>query len=93
MTTKGGNVHGLLAGKKSLIVTVSAAPNKELKKSGEWKAIRTLLDAHIFETCGFEVSEHLHFGEIIPGLSKADADAHIEAVRYAARKHFGVVPG
>jgi NAD(P)H dehydrogenase (quinone) len=90
---KGGNIHGLLAGKKSVIVTVSAEPNKALKKSGEWKAIQTLLDAHIFDTCGIEVSEHLHFGEILPGLSKADADAHIEAVRYAVRKHFGVVPG
>ncbi len=90
---QGGSIHGLLQGKKSLIVTVSAAPNKALKKSGEWKAIQTLQDSHIFQTCGLELAEHLHFGEIRPGLPKTEADTHIEAIRYAARKHFGVVPG
>lgn len=88
-----GCIHGLLAGKKGLIVTVSAAANKALEKSGEWKAIQTLQDAHIFEACGLELSEHLHFGDIIPGSAKTDAHKHIEAIRYAARKHSGGAPG
>jgi NAD(P)H dehydrogenase (quinone) len=37
----------VLAGKKSVLITVSGAPLPALVKSGDWSAVQALQDAHI----------------------------------------------
>jgi NAD(P)H dehydrogenase (quinone) len=83
-----GVVHGLLVGKKSILITVSAAPLPLLAANGRWNAVQVLQDTHIFRSTGFELLEHLHFDEIAPHLSDAIAERHMTRVRSCARQHF-----
>lgn len=83
-----GIVHGLLSGKKSVLITISGAPLSLLVKSGNWNAVQVLQDTHIFRSAGFELLEHLHFDEVAPHLSDALAEQHMARVRSCARQHF-----
>jgi len=59
-----------------------------LVKSGNWNAVHILQDTHILRSAGFDLLEHLHFDEVVPDLSKATAEVHMERVRICARQHF-----
>ena len=83
-----GVVHGLLGGKKSVLITLSGAPLSLLIKSGDWNAVQALQDTHVFRSSGFELLEHLHFDEITPDLPLAVGEQHMAAVRSCARRHF-----
>lgn len=83
-----GVVHGLLTGKKAVLMTVSGAPLPLLVKSGDWHAVEALQDTHIFRAAGFELLEHLHFDEVVPLLSAAVVDRHLVRIRSCARQHF-----
>lgn len=83
-----GIVRGLLTGKKSVLITVSAAPLPLLSKSGKWNAVQVLQDTHILRSTGFELLEHLHFDEVVPHLSTAVAERCIASVRSCAHRHF-----
>lgn len=90
--SRNGNVRGLLSGKKAVLITVSGALLSVLIKSGRWAAAETLQDTHIFRSVGFDLLEHLHFGEIDPDLAKTVAEQHITRVRFCARQHFSAGP-
>lgn len=83
-----GIVHGLLSGKKSVLITISGAPLSLLVKSGKWNAVQVLQDTHILRSAGFELLEHLHFDEVAPHLSNTLAEQHMERVRSCALQHF-----
>jgi NAD(P)H dehydrogenase (quinone) len=83
-----GIVRGLLAGKKSVLITVSAAPLPLLTKSGKWNAVQVLQDTHILRSTGFELLEHLHFDEIVPHLSSTVTERCLASVRSCAQRHF-----
>jgi NAD(P)H dehydrogenase (quinone) len=83
-----GVVHGLLSGKKCILVTISGAPLPVLTENGRWHALQVLQDTHIFRSAGFELLEHLHFGEIVPHLADPVAERHMPQIRSCARTHF-----
>ncbi|WP_213767663.1 NAD(P)H-dependent oxidoreductase [Caballeronia sp. dw_19] len=83
-----GVVHGLLGGKKAVLITCSGAPLPLLVKSGNWNAVQVLQDTHIFRSTGFELIDHLHFDEIAPSLPESAAAQHMERIRSFARQHF-----
>jgi NAD(P)H dehydrogenase (quinone) len=83
-----GIVRGLLSGKKSVLITLSGAPLPLLVQSGNWNAVQVLQDTHIFRSAGFELLEHLHFDEVVPGLSNALAEKYLARVRACVRQHF-----
>jgi NAD(P)H dehydrogenase (quinone) len=83
-----GVVHGLLSGKKAVLITVSGAPLPVLVKSGRWNAVEVLQDTHIFRSAGFELLEHLHFDEVAPDLPDAVFAQHMARIRHCARQHF-----
>jgi NAD(P)H dehydrogenase (quinone) len=83
-----GIVHGLLSGKKSVLVTISGAPLSQLVKSGDWKAVQQLQDTHILRNAGFELLEHVHFDEVVPQLSVAAVEQHMAHIRSCVRRHF-----
>jgi len=84
----GGATRGLLTGRRCLLVTLSGSPMSLLQERGEWRAIRTLQDMHIFRSCGFEILEHLHFGLVEPPTSRATLATHIARVRDCVHRHF-----
>ena len=81
-----GNVRGLLAGKRAVLVTCSGAPLPALVERGNWNAVHVLQDTHIFRNAGFEVLEHVHFDEIGPSLPPAKAASHMDRIRECARQ-------
>ena len=83
-----GIVHGLLSGKKAVLITISGAPLPLLVKSGNWNAVQVLQDTHVFRSAGFELLEHLHFDEVVPQLPKTVAEQHMARVRSCAQRHF-----
>lgn len=83
-----GIMHGLLSGKKSVLITISGAPMSLLAKCGDWNAVEVLQDTHIFRSAGFELLEHLHFDEVAPHLSDAIAGQHMARIRSCARQFF-----
>ena len=86
--SRNGVVHGLLSGKKAILITLSGAPLPLLVKSGNWNAVQVLQDTHVLRSTGFELLEHLHFDEIVPNLSNVVADRCMARVRDCAREHF-----
>ncbi len=83
-----GVVHGLLSGKKAVLITVSGAPLPLLVRSGNWNAVQVLQDTHILRSTGFTLLEHLHFDEIVPNLPPDLADRCMARVRDCARSQF-----
>lgn len=86
--SEAGIVHGLLSGKRCILITISGAPLPVLVGTGGWNAVMALQDTHIFRSAGFDLLEHVHFDEIRPSLPKSTYDAHIARVRACARRHF-----
>lgn len=86
-----GIVRGLLTGKKAVLITVSGAPQPLLVQSGNWNAVQVLQDTHVFRSTGFDLVEHVHVDEVVPGLSNVVAERHKERVRVCARKHFATI--
>jgi NAD(P)H dehydrogenase (quinone) len=85
-----GQVHGLLTGKKCVLVTLSGSPLPLLTGTGQWDAVRMLQDAHVFRAVGFDLLEHLHFDHIEPGLPATAVTEHVARARRCAHEHFGV---
>lgn len=90
--SQNGKVHGLLSGKKAVLITVSGAPLPLLVQSGGWNAVQVLQDTHILRSAGFELLEHLHFDQIVPHLPSAIAEQHMARVRFCADRHFSKTP-
>ncbi len=84
-----GVVHGLLSGRKCVIVTLSGSPLPVLTGSGRWDAVTMLQDTHVFRAVGFELLEHVHFDHIAPDLPAATAHDRLTRIRTCVRKHFG----
>ncbi len=86
--SRDGVVHGLLSGKKSVLITVSGAPLPLLVQSGNWNAVQVLQDTHILRATGFTLLEHVHFDQIVPNLPHILADRCVGQIRECARRHF-----
>jgi NAD(P)H dehydrogenase (quinone) len=83
-----GTVHGLLSGKKSVLITLSGAPLPLLVTSGNWNAVQVLQDTHILRSAGFELLEHLHFDEVVPQLAHTIAERYLARLRTCVRQRF-----
>jgi NAD(P)H dehydrogenase (quinone) len=83
-----GQVHGLLHGKKAVLITLSGAPLPLLIGNGRWNAVQILQDTHILRSTGFDLLEHLHFDEVVPNLPSVSAERCLARVRRCARTLF-----
>jgi NAD(P)H dehydrogenase (quinone) len=86
---RSGVVRGLMDGKRCILITLSGSPLSTLLDSGEWKAIDTLQDAHIFRSSGFDLIEHLHFDGVEPPSPEEVLERDLARVRSCAQRHFG----
>jgi NAD(P)H dehydrogenase (quinone) len=86
--SQAGVVHGLLSGRKAVLITISGAPLPLLVANGKWNAVEVLQDTHIFRSAGFDLLEHIHFDEVAPHLSQAVVEQNLARVRSCARQHF-----
>jgi NAD(P)H dehydrogenase (quinone) len=86
---RSGEVRGLMNGKRCVLITLSGSPLSRLLDNGEWKAIDTLQDEHIFRSSGFDLIEHLHFDGVEPPTPEEALERDLERVRSCAQRHFG----
>ena len=66
---EGGNAP-LLQGRRLISVTSSGAPKSWMVETGAWDAMRKLFDEHFAAVCGLTVLDHVHFGAIVPNITK-----------------------
>jgi NAD(P)H dehydrogenase (quinone) len=83
-----GVAKGLMQGKRCVLITLSGSPLSMLLDNGEWKAMGTLQDAHIFRSSGFELLEHLHFDKVEPPTPDEAVERDLMRVQTCARRHF-----
>ncbi|MDU4962398.1 MAG: NAD(P)H-dependent oxidoreductase [Sporomusaceae bacterium] len=75
-----GNVVGLLAGKKGLIITTQGTPTEHYDAIGMTSAMRKTADTGILAFCGIESLEHLFFGAV-PAVDNAARREMLETLR------------
>ncbi len=85
---QGGN-EPLLTGRRLISFSSSGAPKSWMVETGAWAAVRNLFDEHVSRVCGFGVVDHIHFGDIVPGITPEAVERCSREVRAAARKYFG----
>lgn len=79
----------LLDGRRLISISSSGAPLHWVKETGAWDAMRNLFDGHFAAVCGLTILDHLHFGEITPGITGEAVERCAEEVRTAVQRHFG----
>jgi NAD(P)H dehydrogenase (quinone) len=85
----GAGAEPLLRGRMMLSITSSGAPKEWVVESGAWDAVRKLFDEHVASVCGLSVVDHLHFGEIVPGITAEAVQGCVAQVGEMFDKHFG----
>jgi NAD(P)H dehydrogenase (quinone) len=84
---EGGN-EPLLHGRRMISFTSSGAPERWLKETGGWDALRKLFDEHVAAVCGMTVVDHIHFDNIVPGITEEAVETCAEQVREVVRSRF-----
>ena len=87
-SVKGGRYKAMLAGKKGVIITTTAASAEELSAGGIRRAATAIQDVGVMEFCGVEMLRHLYFNSVVPGMPEDAAKRDIESVRRFVRRNF-----
>ena len=89
----GGGMEPLLRGKRMVSLSSSGAPKDWVVSGGAWDALRKLFDEHFSTVCGLSVVDHLHFGEIAPGVTPDAVRNCQDKVTALVERHFGPSAG
>jgi NAD(P)H dehydrogenase (quinone) len=84
----GGTEPGL-DGRQLMSFTSSGAPDAWVASTGALDALGQVFDGHLAAVCGLTVIDHVHFGGMVPGITEEAFEDTLDAVRMAARRHFG----
>ena len=79
----------LLDGRRLISISSSGAPRRWVEETGAWNAIRNLFDDHFAAVCGLAVLDHLHFGDIVGGVTEESVEGCADEVRDAVRRLLG----
>jgi NAD(P)H dehydrogenase (quinone) len=80
----------LLEGRRLLSFSSSGAPKAWLEEEGAWAAIRSLLDRHFAAVCGLQLLDHVHFGDVGPGISESAFEDCMREVDVTVERLFPV---
>jgi NAD(P)H dehydrogenase (quinone) len=83
-----GGTRPLLNNSKLFSVSSTGAPREWVQETGAWDAECQLFDKHFAAVCGLTVVDHLHFGNIVPGIRPDVVERCGGQVREAIHKHF-----
>lgn len=78
----------LLQSRKLLSFSSSGASKDWVIDTGAWKALHTLFDEHVAFVCGLELIDHVHFGNITPGITPEAVKRCVSDVRETVAKYF-----
>lgn len=85
----GGGTMPLLSGRSLMVFTSSGAPTDWVKETGAFDALSKLFDQHFASVCGLKILDHVHFGNVVPGMRPDAIERLLASVRAGAAKHFG----
>ena len=85
---KDGVQAPLLTGRKLISFTSSGAPEAWVRETGALAALTSLVDGHIGSMCGLQIIDHIHNGEVVPGLTKQVVDGARRRVSTTVTRHF-----
>jgi len=74
-----------LADKRLLSFTTSATSEPWLNEQGQWDSLRHLFDHYLKHAFGMLEDEHVHFGNVTPGMPKLWAERNLYQVEQQAR--------
>ncbi len=83
-----GGIEPLLKGRKMLSFTSSGAPLDWVKQTGAWDAEKKLFDEHASLITGLTVLDHIHFGNVVPGMRADVVERHVAEVEKTVAKYF-----
>lgn len=83
-----GGSTPLLRNRMMISLTSSGAPAAWVRETGSWDAICKLFDEHVAGVCGLTVVDHIHFGEIVPGITAESVQSCADDVADKVRRHF-----
>ena len=72
-----------------IALTSSGAPTAWIRQTGDFSALSTLFDTHFAAVCGLSVIDHIHFGDITPGMTAEAVKSAAADVASAVERHFG----
>lgn len=78
----------LLSDRKLFLISSSGAPRGWVERTGAGDAERHLFDSHFAAVCGLKIIDHLHFGEIVPGIRPDFVESCGRQVSEVVRRHF-----
>lgn len=78
----------LLKGRTMISFSSSGAPSDWVRSTGAFTALCKLFDEHFASVCGLNVVDHVHLGNVVPGMRADAVERLLGQVRAAAEKHF-----
>jgi NAD(P)H dehydrogenase (quinone) len=76
----------LLGGKRLLSFTTSAMSDPWLNEQGQWMSLRYIFDHYLAHAFGMLGDNHVHFGNVRPGMEARWAEQHLYEVKQQARQ-------
>lgn len=83
-----GGTEPLLRGRRLVSITTSGAPGRWVEQTGALQGLRRAFDDHVAAMCGLTVLDHLHLGDVTPGLSPDVAAGKLAEVGALAQRLF-----
>lgn len=84
-----GGTEPALEGRQLVSFSSSGAPDAWVEETGVLAGLQRAFDGHIAAVCGLTVTEHRHFGGIVPDITQEAVDDILSVVRDTARRRFG----
>jgi len=79
------SARGVLAGKRMISFTSSAASEIWLDEQGQVNGLKSCFDHYIERAFAMRPSRHVHFGHVVPGLDAHFVEQHLAEVRAQAK--------
>lgn len=81
-----GEAQGVLRAKHLLVVTTSGASQEWLGDQGQMEALKTVMTRYLFKAFGAQRADYLHFGGVVDGYPRDQADLCLRDVADRTRR-------
>lgn len=78
-----------LEGRRLIAFSLSGAPDRWMRETGALEALITLFDRHLAQLCGLTFVDHIHTGDVTPGITSEAAEEILSTAGAAVRRRFG----
>jgi NAD(P)H dehydrogenase (quinone) len=83
-----GGTQPLLGGRRLFSISCSGAPDAWVRDTQALSVLRQGFDQHVANVTGLSVTDHLHLGGIVPGMTAEAGEELLDQVRNRVRQSF-----